>query len=281
MIYISTLCIRAKTIKEAVETLCRNGFRHIELSGGTAFYGTIEKDLLDLKARHGLEYILHNYFPPPLEPFVLNLASLNDDIYQRTLAHLKGAIRLSKKLKAGRFGFHAGFFIDIAPGEIGTVFTYKKPFNSVKAIERFCEGFDTLKRSAGAMELYIENNVISGANIMVFKGNNPLMMSDYNDYLQLKKLIDFKLLLDTGHLKVSSNSLGLNFKEELANMMKVCDYLHFSDNDGLTDQHNTPQADSLLFRKLANYDLKNKTVVFETRCEEHDLNSLHEMAGRL
>jgi len=75
--------------------------------------------LLELKDRYNLNYRCHNYFPPPKQPFVLNLASLNDETFQMSFDHLKKVIALSNRLGADKFAFHAGFFIDIKLNEIG------------------------------------------------------------------------------------------------------------------------------------------------------------------
>ena len=40
------------------------------------------------------------------------------------------------------------------------------------------------------------------------------MMTNYNDYKSLKEKIDFNLLLDVAHLKVSAKTLGLNWRDE-------------------------------------------------------------------
>ena len=80
MIYISSSCIKAKTIKESVTILAEAGFKNIELSGGTQYYSSFETDLIKLQDKYGLNYQLHNYFPPPPNHFVLNLASINKDI---------------------------------------------------------------------------------------------------------------------------------------------------------------------------------------------------------
>ena len=98
MIYISSSCVKHIKIKDAVQDLVNNGFKNIELSGGTEYYNGFEDDLLELKNKYNLNYICHNYFPPPKEHFVLNLASLDDEIYNKTFEHLKNAIELSKKL---------------------------------------------------------------------------------------------------------------------------------------------------------------------------------------
>lgn len=274
MIYISSSCIRASTIHETIDILYKNGFKDIELSGGTSYYDEIENDIIKLKTRYNLNYLCHNYFPPPKEPFVLNLASLNDDIYQKTLSHLEIAIKLARKLNAVKFGFHAGFLLDFDVNELGGKVHYNKLFDPHRCICRFCEGFNRLKDFAGNLELYIENNVISYTNLKTFDGVNPFMMTDYKGYQELKKLIDFKLLLDIAHLEVSSNSLGLNFEDELYKMMNVSDYLHLSGNDGLSDQNRHLVDQSALYKGLKRYKLKGKIVTLEVRgTEEHIKNS--------
>ena len=46
-------------------------------------YANFEIDLLELKDKYNLNYQCHNYFPPPQQDFVLNLASLNDDTFNK------------------------------------------------------------------------------------------------------------------------------------------------------------------------------------------------------
>ncbi|KKK58959.1 hypothetical protein LCGC14_3039190, partial [marine sediment metagenome] len=87
MIYISSACVQHEKIKDSVEKLAQNGFEHIELSGGTKYYEGYEQDLVELKNKYDLKYLLHSYFPPPKEDFILNLASLDDEIYQKSLKH--------------------------------------------------------------------------------------------------------------------------------------------------------------------------------------------------
>ena len=51
----------------------------------------------------------------------------------------------------------------------------------------------------------------------------------------MRQELNFKPLLDVGHLKVSSKTLGLNFKEEFDNFSKYTDFIQVSDNNGLKD----------------------------------------------
>jgi len=263
MIYVSLAYSGNKDLKEAIRKLYEGGFNNIELSGNFNYYKEIESDLIELQGRYGLRYLCHNYFPPAREPFVLNLASLNDVIYKKTLSHLKDLIRLSKKLSVPKVGFHAGFFVDITNKELGRDLIAQPLFDRKRSIERFCEGFSELKNTADFLDIYVENNVISHANLKAFGNKNPLMLTSYEDFVELKKLIDFKLLLDVGHLKVSAASLGLNFEDELNKMIAVSDYLHCSDNDGLSDQNKPLLSNSGIYQRLKNCLLDGKIITLE------------------
>ncbi|MDQ5920839.1 MAG: Xylose isomerase [Pseudomonadota bacterium] len=263
MIYISSACFKHQKIKDSVSQLANAGFLNIELTGGTKYYDGFEQDLLELKDKYNLNYLCHNYFPPPKTPFVVNIASLNDDVYQNSIDHFKSAINLSKQLGAKKFGFHAGFLIDIKVHEIGKPITKELLQNKEKSFDRFCTAFNLLKDASDDINLYIENNVISETNYKTYNGENFLMLTNYQNYLELVERLDFNLLLDVAHLKVSSRVLNLDFKTEISNMLGKSDYLHISDNDGLHDLNYGMTKDSELFKILANFDLSQKDFTLE------------------
>jgi len=262
MIFISSSCVNHNRIKDSVQELVDNGFNNIELSGGTEYYYGFEDDLLELKDKYNLNYICHNYFPASKEHFVLNLASLNDEIYFKTFNFFKNTIKLSKKLGAERYGFHAGFFIDIKVNEIGKKITKESLFDKEKAIKRFCDGFNKLKIFAGNLELYIENNVFSSTNSNTYN-NNIFMLTNYYEYKELNNIIKFSLLLDIAHLKVSTNTLNLDFEDELKAMIEKSDYVHISDNDALHDLNYKLDGNSNLVQLLKKQNLKNKNYTLE------------------
>lgn len=263
MIFISTSCLNNIKIRDSVEELASNGFKNIELSGGTENYDDFEYDLLDLKEKHNLNYRCHNYFPPPKKPFVLNLASLNDETFQVSLNHLQEVIALSNRLGADKYAFHAGFFIDINLNEIGKKITPNKLFNENEAIDRFCNAYNILKKQSRNLGLYIENNVFSKTNADSYNGKNPFMMTNFSEYKSLKKRIDFNLLLDVAHLKVSAKTLGLNWEKEFVNMIDESDYIHLSDNDGFHDLNNQLTESSALTSMLKNVNIRNKDFTLE------------------
>jgi sugar phosphate isomerase/epimerase len=263
MIYISSSCVKHTKIRDSVQELATNGFQNIELSGGTEYYEDFENDLLELKDKYNLNYRCHNYFPPPKEPFVLNLASLNDETFQMSFDHLQQAIALSNRLGADKFAFHAGFFIDIRLSEIGKKLSLDNLFDEKEAIERFCNAYSVIKKQAKNVSLFIENNVFSKTNADTYDGENPFMMTNFNEYKSLKEIIDFNLLLDVAHLKVSAKTLRLDWEEEFENMISVSSYIHVSDNDGFHDLNNQLSKSSSLLSMLKQSDTKNKDFTLE------------------
>ena len=273
MIYISSACLAYDKIKDTVDELARNGFRNIELSGGTKYYQGYGEDLFELREKYNLNYLLHNYFPPPKHDFILNLASLNNEIYQKTLEHYEEALSFSRKLGAKRFAFHAGYFIDFNIEEVGNAITLTELYNKEKALSKFCEGYNYLKENTTAVELYIENNVLSHTNASTFEGQSPFMLTDYKGYEELTNYIDFKLLLDVAHLNVSVNSRNIGFKKQLDKMISISDYIHLSDNDGYHDQNMCFSDDSIILDSLKKYNFTNKTVTIETYGSISDIKS--------
>jgi sugar phosphate isomerase/epimerase len=263
MIYISSSCVKNAKIKDSVEQLATNGFQNIELSGGTEFYENFENDLIELKDRYKLNYRCHNYFPPPKKHFVLNLASLNDETFQASYSHLQRVVNLSNRLGADKFAFHAGFFIDIKLNEIGKKLSRDNLFDKKKAIDRFCKAYVDVKKQSKNVVLFIENNVFSRTNSDTYDGENPFMLTNFNEYKALKNKIDYNLLLDVAHLKVSAKTLKLDWEDEFEKMMDVSSYIHISDNDGFHDLNNELTKTSTMTSMLKQSDTRNKDFTLE------------------
>ncbi len=263
MIYVSTACVKAATIAEAVQTLASAGFKFVELSGGTPYYPGYENDLLELQAKHSLSYLCHNYFPPPELDFVLNLSSADATTRGRTIDLLHRAVELSRKLGAHQFAFHAGFFVDLDVTELGSTAAAKDAYGREAAIERFCDGYAEVARAADGVMLYLENNALSIDHGSAFRVRKPFMLLDAEDIADLGRRLNFRLLLDLGHLKVSTQTLGLSFEPECDALIDRTDYLHVSDNDGRRDLSSAVRRGSPMAAYLAGKNLKDKTITLE------------------
>ena len=115
-----------------------------------------------------LKFIVHNYFPPPQRPFVLNLASLNESIYQESLNHIKKSIKLASFIKSPFYSFHAGFLIDPKVKELGKTIKSNHLYDKNKCFERFIYSIKILSKYASKykIKLLIENNVITKSNFI-------------------------------------------------------------------------------------------------------------------
>jgi sugar phosphate isomerase/epimerase len=262
MIYVSTSCVKAERINDAVKKLVDSGFYNIELSGGTERYRGFEKDLIQLKEEYNINYLLHNYFPPPKKHFVLNLASLNDKIYNDTIEHYKQAIRLSELLGADKFGLHAGFLIDPKVDELGRSIKKQQGYDREMAIHKFCSGYNTIANLSDSVDVYVENNVFSSQNKINF-GFNPFLFTSYVSYKELADHINFPVLLDLAHLKVSCNTIGLSLENEVKKLLPISDYIHVSDNDGIEDSNQKINEKSNFTDTLCDIDYNGKIVTLE------------------
>ena len=264
MIFVSSSCVKKSRIRDSIEHLALDGFKNIELSGGTELYDGYVEDLLELKENYSLEYMCHNYFPPPKDHFVLNLASEDSETYDKSFAHFTKAIDLSKKLGAKRYGFHAGFLIDIKVSEIGKRIAAKVINGYDQGVERFFDSYNQLQDYAGNdLQLYVENNVLSAVNYESYGQRNPFILTHSDEFFKLQNAYTFNLLLDVAHLYVSAHTLGFDFQEELDRMAPHSDYHHMSYNNGLSDENKGFSSEAQLKEYLCSMAQKPCTVTME------------------
>jgi len=281
MIYVSSSCVHFETIAESVRFLAEEGFKNIELSGGTKLYPALENDLQELKSEFSLNYLCHNYFPPPAIDFVLNLASLNEQIGKMSLDHVLAAIALSKRLGASKYSFHAGFIIDIPIEQIGKSISQITLFDRSKCKEQFAAYYLQIHQQFPEIDLYVENNVLSARNLKNYQGRNPFFITDAQGVEEFSELPGFRPLLDVAHLKVTCQSLNLSFEDQLARFMSKTDYIHISDNDGFADTNRTFEFGSELYDQLSDFDFVGKTISLEVYSGISDLKRSFEAAKKL
>ena len=251
MIYISTGGEKSKTGYESALNYFKHGIKAVELSGGIHDTNQIEK-LKSLIPKLSLQ--IHNYFPPPKTPFVLNLASLDTDIYEKSKFHIKNAIKFAIQLGRPIYSFHAGFLFDPNHLQLGNAIDKKSIsnrkyilnlfINRVKEIAKEFEKFNVL--------LLIENNVLTKKNFKTFNGNPFLLVDSLEcQYFMNQMPENVKLLIDVAHLKVSANTLGFKPEDMLIDCGKWSYAYHLSDNDGITDS-NSPITNNSWFWKYLN-----------------------------
>jgi len=244
MIYVSTGGYRHWSFDQTVKHLSEVGINAFELSGGV-FVADIETRLKNISQEYSVT--LHNYFPPAEEPFVFNLASLDDEIVNKSMEHAKCVIDLTSLVGSKYYSFHAGYLIDPVVNELGKKINQRKINDRDESKHIFIKRVNELSRYAANkdIELLIENNVLSYNNYHEFK-DNPLLMVDQKETEEIMEKTDDNvgLLIDVAHLKVSANTLGFSAEKYLMNFKETVKAYHFSDNQGLEDSNDVIDNDS-------------------------------------
>jgi len=241
-----------------------SGLNAIELGAGVS----VDEDSLSQVAAMDCRFLVHNYFPPPVDPFVLNLASRDVNIREQSLHLISEALYPSVRLKAPFYSVHAGFITD--PTSFGlTSFVFPMPASSDEA--QFAFG-----RFITALEIVLDNAQRLGVDILIENNlcsqemRGKLLLQTAEEFLELFCAVQSQylgVLLDTGHLNVSAHTLGfdrMTFVEEVAPYVRA---LHVHDNDGINDIHQPIQPDSWVFEVLRRPEFARLPLIIEAKFE--------------
>ncbi len=236
-ISISTGGYKNLTGLQAIKYLKKNNILSIELSGGK-YSKNLAKQITHFNKNLNLR--VHNYFPPPKYPFVINLASDDKKILNKSINHIKKSILLVKKLGGDTYSFHAGFRVDPKFKTLGKKFEKIEMISKKKALGNFIRQTKKISKFAkkNKINILLENNVVTKKNLDIFKGN-PFLLTNYKDVKYLFKFMpkNVKLLVDVAHLKVSAKTEELDLIKSLKIMNKYADGYHFSENNGYADSN--------------------------------------------
>ena len=267
MIYFSTSSFKKLSTYKTAEYLSKNGIKNIEMSGGIYEKFSREK-FYSLSSKNNL--IIHNYFPQPKKPFVFNLASKEKSIIEKSLKLAKKAIKLSSHLSNRVYSFHAGFLFDPRIKDLGKTIKKIKINNLSESTEIFLENVINLSKYANDfdVELLIENNVITKSNLVSFN-TNPFLMTDIDScyYIMNNTPKNVNLLLDTGHLKVSSQTENFSKRLFIKKLNKWIKGYHISDNDGCIDSNDKINKKNFMLKYIKKNQKLYVVEVNEINCK--------------
>lgn len=275
MLYISTGGFRNITAYDACIQLNKNGINTFELSGGK-YDPNFAKNIKNLAEKFDIK--IHNYFPPPKHPFVINLASNNQEIAKLSINHIKSSIKLASEVNSKYYSFHAGFLIDPKVKELGKTISKSFILERSAAMDIFLKRVHKLADFARnhGVELLVENNVISKKNYQEF-GQDVLLMTNASEceYFFNNAPSDVGMLLDFAHLKVSSKTLNFSALKFIETCNKFIKGYHFSDNDGSSDSNHPIHYNSWFWkyinRNLDYYTLEVYNLPFDRYLSQYNL----------
>lgn len=262
-IYVSTACLPGvESVKSRVSLYKSHGLNAIELGAGVYANKDSISYLIGMKG----QFLVHNYFPPPSKPFVLNLASGEEDIHRRSRGFVLGALDLTARLNAPFYSVHAGFITD--PTSFGkTSFVFPMPSSleeSQVAMDRFVTALGIMLDSAEhfGLMLLVENNVCSED----LYGKLLLLTAD--EFLELFRILPSQhlgILLDTGHLKVTANTLDFNCMAYIERITPYIRAFHVHDNDGTLDTHQPIKPGSWVLDVLRKPEFASLPIIVEAK----------------
>jgi sugar phosphate isomerase/epimerase len=279
-VFVSTSCVRGpyESLEEHVAAFREAGLESIEL-GWAARPATPDLESYLQGATWG-QFLIHNYFPQPVDPFVLNLASQDAGTLARSLATAQRALHLSSIVSAPYYSVHAGFRAEFSAGSLGARLEREEVVPYECALRTFRDSIVALAKTAEALgvDLLIEPNVVEARNLV--EGVNELLLLAEAD--EMRAFLDelarprVGVLLDTGHLNVTSTTLRFSRDRYVEQPMPWIRGIHLHDNDGLTDQHIAPEGDSWVFDLLEDSSLGTVPIVIEAAFRDvSELSSYH------
>jgi sugar phosphate isomerase/epimerase len=262
-VYISTFCLAGSLEENKVlPGLFQAGLKNIELGAMAIPENAAPQESLP----HGINFIAHNYFLKPANPVILNLASPNPKILQRSREYVLKSIDFCHKAGIRFYTIHAGFRIDpdlnLNFDKEGSVPAYDKSFDifveSVKKVNDYAE--------RKGIRIGIENNVLSQANL-VGGENKLLLLCEAEEFEELWNRIpsdNLGMLLDLGHLKVTARSLGFDRYKFIEKVKNKVFALHIHDNNETIDEHKMLGRESWCFDIIRQPEFADSPIVLES-----------------
>lgn len=266
-IFVSTTFAPDGTPLAAVlETCARNGIRRVELGSNHAPMADFE----GLLRAFSFEYLVHNYFPIPRDSLVLNPASCDDRIRDRSRAHLLRAIDFCAATDAGLYTFHPGFITDPAgasrdagdfdfrfdPGQLGAS-DYEASF------ERMLESIDLAVAHAAKRGVRIAVETEGSV-----KKSGHLLMQRPEEFARLLGRYEPDQLginLNIGHLLLASNAFAFpigQFVDLIAGHLVAMELSH---NSGLHDEHKVLVAGAWYWKIIGDPRFRTAYKILEFR----------------
>jgi len=235
--------------------------KNIELSGGSTYDDRLLEGLIKIQQEKSIRFLIHGYFPPPKEHFILNFA----DTSPRTRDFIRQSIKYADALGVNYYSIHSGFSRDFNFKNEILIDTGKDIRYSPDGMMQNISWFHSEFPGTG---LAVENLFPNGGNA------ECCFLMHINDIVSfLDKTEDVSLLLDLGHLQVSARFFGFGFKEAaeliLENYTRKILEIHLSENTGSFDDHLLISEKSLqleILRRHRDKILKNKiNITIEAR----------------
>ena len=214
-------------LKESLSLLEKMGISAVEIGSNHCY----EPDY-SYVSDYSFEYLVHNYFPVPKESFVVNIASLDENIHQRSIKHIKDSIDFCSKINARLYTFHPGFLTD--------------PKGSNPSNQNYDFQWESVRLKTTSYEAAWERMTDAISEIAPYACNrkvpkkNHLMMQqpkEYERFLNFFPSDAIGINLNIGHLILAANAFEFSYQTFVDIVADYVVAMELSHNDGVEDQH--------------------------------------------
>ncbi|SDK78959.1 Sugar phosphate isomerase/epimerase [Maridesulfovibrio ferrireducens] len=239
-LFLSSSCFNDKTVFQMMDIVSSFGMAGLELG---SFSGRVPPcdEILQASREKGVRLLVHNYFPPAFSPFVMNLGAEDKAVREKSLLLAEKAILFCELAGIPFYSVHAGFSCHAEPEDLGCPLTSLPRFSKDQAVDNFILSIRRLCSFAVArgVSIAVENHVVAQFNLV--DGYNVLLPGATPEellyILNESRAENIGLLVDFGHLKVTSNTLGFDACVALKKLLPYTFGVHIHDNDGCSDIH--------------------------------------------
>jgi sugar phosphate isomerase/epimerase len=238
-LYLSTTFLEdGSTLEEALELCQKHGINNIELGSNHCY----SPAFAPVVRSFDFNFLVHNYFPIPKESFVLNLASTDEIILEKSIKHVQTSIDFCSEVGALLYTFHPGFLTDPkGPNRSSQNYDFqwddsiKNTVNYSQAYENMLKGIDSCVDYARRKKVRIAIETEGS-----YKKKDHLLMQHPEEYTRLFTRFspgDLGINMNIGHLKLAAKAFDFT-ETEFTDL--ISDYIvamELSHNDGMEDQH--------------------------------------------
>ena len=239
LLYVSSTFFPDQSRIGDVLGLCeREGLLRIELGSNHSY----DPDPVGAVTPFNCTYLVHNYFPAPEESFVLNIASLDDTVYQCSMDHVYHAIEYCERINAPLYTFHPGFLTDPDGSNTDSLEYDFRFVNKRLNLTNYEKAFGRIVDAVSRIVPYARDcgiRVAVETQGSVTKKEHLLMQrpEEYRKFFGLFSPKDIGINLNIGHLKLASNAFGFGIADFVNLVSEYIVAMELSHNDGEQDEH--------------------------------------------
>lgn len=267
-VFVSTTFAADDTPIAEVLAACNvGGLRNVELGSNHPY----EPDPVAAVNRHRpVRCLVHNYFPPPEESLVVNIASLDDDVRRRSLEHVERSLAYCARIGALLYTVHPGFLSDPRGASRGAG-TYDFLFaeDAVpadvynRAYDRMLAGLEWVVERARAHRVRLavetEGSVTKRGLLLLQRPE------EYDRVLAAFSPADLGINLNIGHLRLAERAFGFTWRQFVDRVVDYVIAMELSHNEGATDDHRPLQAGAWYWDLIADPRFADAYRILEFR----------------